>query len=551
MAMRPALLAGLAVLLASASAEAAPRVSEFSAPVAAGGATARAAAATIAPGRRFDLVGLRWRGHGTLTGAKLRTRSHGRWRPWVAVETADGAAHGTDPIWVDGADALQLRYRSAPRGLRLHFVRITRRVRPSAPWARMAQASAPPSMVMRSQWDPGGACKPRAAPSYGEVNLAFVHHTVSENDYSAADSPSIVLAICRFHRNDNGWNDIGYNFLVDRYGRLFEGRAGGIDKPVIGAQAEGWNSVSTSVSNIGTFTDEPETDAAIGAMSELLAWKLPLHGVPVTGPVTLTSRGGATNRWKAGTKVTFQRISGHRDGSATACPGDDLYAQLPELRALAAQRAGGSGSAPVPTPPGSVTLDALSTALVYPEPARLTGSLTGGGEIWVQVAAGRSYRTVAKTFPQSDGSWALELPLARSYALRALQVLPDGTHGAASSIVAVGLAPSVQASAPRRVLANRSVPVRGTIAPAQRWVTASIAIQDRRGRFHYVRRAGIRVARSGRFAGKVAVGRAGVYRVSVSFAGTRFARPSAARPLYLRAVSSRSKLTGGSAVRAG
>ena len=87
------------------------------------------------------------------------------------------------------------------------------------------------------------------------MQLAFVHHTVSANDYGPEDSAGIVLGIAKYHRDTNGWNDIGYNFLVDKYGQIFEGRAGGIDQAVIGAQAQGYNSHSTGIANLGTFSE--------------------------------------------------------------------------------------------------------------------------------------------------------------------------------------------------------------------------------------------------------------------------------------------------------
>ena len=109
------------------------------------------------------------------------------------------------------------------------------------------------AIITRSAWG-GDSVPPREAPLYGDVQLAFVHHTVTANDYAPEDSAGIVLGIARYHRNSNGWNDIGYNFLVDKYGQIFEGRAGGIDQPIVGAQAQGWNSHSTGISCIGTFT---------------------------------------------------------------------------------------------------------------------------------------------------------------------------------------------------------------------------------------------------------------------------------------------------------
>ena len=84
--------------------------------------------------------------------------------------------------------------------------------------------------------------------------MAFVHHTVSLNEYSKAEAPAVVRGIQRYHQSSNGWSDVGYNFLVDRFGQIYEGRAGGIDRAVIGAQAQGWNSVSTGIASVGTHT---------------------------------------------------------------------------------------------------------------------------------------------------------------------------------------------------------------------------------------------------------------------------------------------------------
>ncbi|MSW96712.1 MAG: hypothetical protein F2796_07950, partial [Actinobacteria bacterium] len=280
-------------------------------------------------------------------GASLEVRTRrrgGAWSAWHRLHSGHG--HGPDhggaprsgePLWTGPADELELRASRRPlRAVGIALVDVPATARAAlAARARTAQIEGAPAMVPRTAWA-GDAAKPREDPSYGEVQIAVVHHTESSNAYGPEDSAAAVLAVAQFHIFTRGWNDIGYNFVVDRYGTIFEGRGGGIDLPIIGAHAQGFNSKSTGISILGSFMDVEAPSAALGAVARLIGWKLPLHGVHVTGEVVVVSGGGPLSRYRFGKHVTLPRISGHRDVGSTDCPGDRLYAQLPGLRKRAA-----------------------------------------------------------------------------------------------------------------------------------------------------------------------------------------------------------------------
>jgi hypothetical protein len=362
---------------------------------------ARAAAAggwvtsrVLRPSRRVSLAGLVWaQGTGPQDAQVRGRRRNGEWTRWVhlhagADHAPDGAGprRATDPVWLGTADELQLRVKGSTAGLHLHAVGVDGR---GEPVARVAQTAAPFPITPRSAWG-ADSVPPRSGPSYGAVQLAFVHHTVTANEYASTDSAGIVLGICRYHRDANGWNDIGYNFLVDRFGQVFEGRAGGVDQAVVGAQAQGYNSNSTGVAVIGTHESVPVGDMTLGALAILIGWKLAIHALTPTGQVVLTSAGGDANRYPSGTPVTFERISGHRDGDTTTCPGTALYAQLPALR-VAAQRVAPSPAAAPPTPPASsstattVSMRAASRRVRAGSSVLLTGACSARGSVQVVV----------------------------------------------------------------------------------------------------------------------------------------------------------------------
>jgi N-acetylmuramoyl-L-alanine amidase len=512
---------------------------------------------------RFDLVGLTWQRTRLEVGARIRVRdaADGTWSPWTAMAGDHAGGAGAEPVWAGGADALQVRLAHAPRGLRAQFVNTTgsatlaqralTALRGGAHDAYTALAGAParaqgagPQIISRAEWGASACGQPRFGATYGTVQAAFVHHTVNANDYGPQDSAAIVRAICRYHRNTKGWRDVGYNFLVDRYGQIFEGREGGIDQAVIGAQAQGYNSVSTGVANIGTFSGVAQTPDAVNAMAELLAWKLTLHGTPVEGQVTVLSRGGDSNRYPAGTPVTFERISGHRDADATTCPGNALYAQLPELRRRAADIAPDLPD-PATAPPGvGVTLTTPDATLDYPQPAQLAGQVRSaagaplaGATVSIQVGAGSRFVTLSRVLTRADGTWSVELATQYTRTLRAAVRLPDGAL-ATSRPLTVAVAPRIGIVAPKRVVAARTFTVRGSIRPQRSGVTLAIARQGTDGEFHTVARAPVR-ATGGTFRAKVRLRRPAIHRLRIESRSDARNRAGRSRDVILRAVRPR------------
>ncbi|WP_328538412.1 peptidoglycan recognition protein family protein [Streptomyces sp. NBC_00344] len=195
-----------------------------------------------------------------------------------------------------------------------------------------------PSIVTRKGWGADETIRESAFRYTDTVKAAFVHHTATGNNYTCAQAPSLLRGIYRYHVKSNGWRDIGYNFAIDKCGTIYEGRAGGVAKPVMGAHTLGFNTDSTGIAVLGTFGTSNPPAAVTRALASLTAWKLGLTGADPNGRTTLISGGG--NRFAKGSAVSLHVISGHRDGFATDCPGALLYSKLGSIRTASARAQG-------------------------------------------------------------------------------------------------------------------------------------------------------------------------------------------------------------------
>jgi flagellar hook assembly protein FlgD len=319
------------------------------------------------------------------------------WGPWQAlallpaasnsVAAARGAA--SEPLWIGSARHLQYRLtrggRAAtpPAAARLRFVFINTLdgSSPQAPPAIMTEfaaltvpagAAAPagasalaaalptadstwaaaatltaatpvtdstlaadsrPTIVTRADWGADESWQ-RGSPQDASVRMAFIHHTAGTTHYTPEQAPAIVRAVYYYHTKVLGWSDIGYNFLVDRYGTIYQGRRGSMSRGVIGAQTLGFNAHSTGISLMGTFETTQPTPAMLAALERLVAWKLSLSGVDPVGHVTMGS--GGSGKFAPGALVRFKTVSGHLDACFTDCPGTALYERMTQVRLSAA-----------------------------------------------------------------------------------------------------------------------------------------------------------------------------------------------------------------------
>lgn len=329
----------------------------------------------------FSMLGVTWRRTSRPVEITVLVRTHGDggWSGWTALDPtptpraseARTARPGTEPLWVGPSDGYQVRVDvregSLPRGLRVDLIDPGSSPADADPVgtrpAQNAQAAAGmPTIYTRAQWGADERMR-RSSPSYNStIKAGFVHHTAGSNGYSEAEVPKILRAIYAYHVKANGWSDVGYNFLVDRFGRLWEGRYGGMDRAVVGAHTGGFNVDTFAVSAIGNYDKAAAGPQMVDAIARVMAWKLARSFRDPNGTTVLTSQGGGTSRFGAGSRVTFANISGHRDAGATSCPGKNLYAQLPQIRALTTSYLGTTMFNPTPS----------STRAVYGTGASIT-----------------------------------------------------------------------------------------------------------------------------------------------------------------------------------
>ena len=315
-------------------------------------------------------VGVTWPEGADAAGLEpqLRSLTDGEWTDWVALgvsdaepdagtaDAANAARGGTDSYWVGEAEAVQLSFAATadggPAGLSLALVASdedlattggtgtggaaaegaastgdavvrTAAFRTSAPAAVVPAAAAQPAVVTRGQW---GARSQVCAPDVASrLEGAVVHHTAGSNSYTTqAQAMEQIRNDQAYHIDARGWCDIGYNFIVDKWGTIYEGRANSLNQAVIGVHASGANTGTVGVSMLGNYDTVPTTPAMIDSVGRIIGWRLAAYGVDPNGS------------WTYPSGQHLPRVIGHRDVAQTACPGRYGYAQLGNIRAIAA-----------------------------------------------------------------------------------------------------------------------------------------------------------------------------------------------------------------------
>jgi hypothetical protein len=385
---------------------------------------------------RFTMLGLHWQGAGSLA---FRTRStSGHWSGWQIADPEDDsrpdAGSGErsqsrwglgSPVWTGPSDRLQVRARGVRRARAFYVWSPAEKVPPRT----LSNASSPP-IISRLAWGADESIR-RADPLYADsLHFAVVHHTAGTNSYTRAESAAIVRGIERYHVLGNGWNDIGYNFLVDKYGQIF-------DRNVVGAHAQGFNTGSVGVSVLGNYSGGEISTAARDAVVRLLAWRLDLgHVDPLA---TLTWPSGGNGKFPTGVPVFLRAISGHRDTGTTDCPGNGLYAQLNDIATRIAQ----TGLPKLYSPAARGGLGG---------PVRFTGRVSSAlpWTVTVTDSAGNRIASGGGTGTAIDWTWDATGAAAGTYAWTmegGPAVLPArgtvGTKAAALAITAAAAAPAV------------------------------------------------------------------------------------------------------------
>ncbi len=391
--------------------------------------------------RPFSLVGVTWDASAAVSNVQawVRTRTDGTWTGWQALggsadeepdrvspDTGPSLRGGTSPLWVGLADGVQARVDvlsgADPTGLRVSLIDPGESpadgFSTSGSLTRADGSSRTPVIRSRAEWGADESLR-RGTPSYaGSIRAVTIHHTASTNDYAPEDVPRLLRGFYAYHVKSQGWSDLGYNLVVDRFGTVWEGRAGGTSRAVIGSHAGGFNTGTVGISMIGTYESVAPSPAMLESVAQAAAWRLSLAGVDPRGSLTMTS--GGSSRFAAGVPVSLPTVFAHRQVSATTCPGALGFAALPQLRERAAALAGGAPAAPL----GPTSLEVSAPTTVAPGatvPLTVTGGAPGAAvEVWFSKKGDAGFTKRRDAVLSSTGAYRTSFPADDDYSFFAI-----------------------------------------------------------------------------------------------------------------------------------
>lgn len=208
--------------------------------------------------------------------------------------------------------------------------------------------SSKPNIISRAAWgspDPTGSAFKGTDrywdPTYKATSQIFIHHTVTSDYASQTDGASVVRAVWEYHANTRGWGDIGYNYLVDQAGNIYEGRAHGDN--ATGGHVYEYNTGSSGVALLGCFHSpdstcreinsnlNPPSGAMLDSLTTLLGWMTTRFEINPQAQHTFCKYNGTGC-------LTLNTITGHRDANATSCPGDLTVNVLQYIRDTTASK---------------------------------------------------------------------------------------------------------------------------------------------------------------------------------------------------------------------
>ena len=417
----------------------------------------------------------------------VRIRENGVWTEWTALSVHDDhgpdagsaeasrARFGTDPLLTGDANGVQVRI-DTPGGVKPANTSVVLLDNPVAdedadlpmpdgttgPVSTVAAATigAPiPPIITRAMW--GADESKRSGPTKyaGTIKAAFIHHTASTNDYTPEQAAKQVRNLYQWFTKGLKYDDMAYNFLIDRFGRLYEGRSGGMDQAVIGGHTAGFNVNTFAVSAIGDFRrfrPNPVDQAAINeSLASLIAWKLSLFQRDPNGTTVLTSDSGAgTSRYQPGQQATALVVGGHGDIGNTSCPGAVLSSQIPTIRAMAASKMGVTMFNP-----------AVAAAVPYAAPEAITvNTSTTAPLAWSMTVRSKCGDVVRTLGGQQEAGGALSVGWDKLN--DAGQPVPPGTYTLTLS-GASGADAAYPWTGTARVLATEDSPADPCAAPTQ------------------------------------------------------------------------------------